>query len=125
MIIVDAIRTPFCKMGTDLAPLSAADLGRHAVVSLLARTGIDPAEVSEVIFGCVAQPADAANLARVIALRSGIPEAVPASTVSGPSVKPAKAHSPPHGTMTHPISAGTRTRIGAMRNNARSTWPGV
>ncbi len=81
MIIIDAVRTPFCRMGTDLAPLSAADLGRHASVSLLARTGIDPAEISEVIFGCVAQPADAANLARVIALRSGIPERVPASTV--------------------------------------------
>ena len=81
MIILDAIRTPFSKIGTDLAPLTAADLGRHAVVSLLARTGIDPAEVSEVIFGCVAQPADAANLARVIALRSGLPEGVPASTV--------------------------------------------
>nr|NIP92896.1 acetyl-CoA C-acyltransferase [Akkermansiaceae bacterium] len=49
MIILDAIRTPFCKMGTDLAGLTAADLGRHAVVSLLARTGIDPAGISEVI----------------------------------------------------------------------------
>lgn len=48
---------------------------------MLARTGIDPAEISEVIFGCVAQPADTANLARVISLRSGIPEHVPASTV--------------------------------------------
>jgi acetyl-CoA C-acetyltransferase/acetyl-CoA acyltransferase len=37
--------------------------------------------VDEVIFGCVAQPVDAANVARVIALRSGIPESVPASTV--------------------------------------------
>lgn len=81
MIILDAIRTPFCKMGTSLSSLSAADLGRHATVSLLSRTGIDPGELSEVIFGCVAQPADTANLARVIALRSGIPEHVPASTV--------------------------------------------
>ena len=81
MIVIDAIRTPFCKMGTDLAPLTAADLGRHAVVSLLASTGVDPDEISEVIFGCVGQPADAANLARVIALRSGIPAHVPASTV--------------------------------------------
>lgn len=81
MIIIDAIRTPFCKMGTDLAPLTAADLGRHAVVSLMARTGIDPAEICEVIFGCAAQPPDAANIARVIALRSGIPGHVPASTV--------------------------------------------
>ena len=81
MIIIDAIRTPFCKMGSDLAPLTADDLGRHAVVQLLARTGVDPAQLSEVIFGCVAQPAEAANLARVIALRSGVPAHVPASTV--------------------------------------------
>lgn len=81
MIIIDAVRTPFCKMGSDLAPLTAADLARHAVVTLLARTGIDPAEISEVILGCVAQPADAANLARVVALRSGIPAHVPAATV--------------------------------------------
>ena len=45
------------------------------------RTGLDPALVDEVIFGCVAQPVDAANVARVIALRAGIPESVPASTV--------------------------------------------
>jgi acetyl-CoA acetyltransferase family protein len=81
MVIIDAIRTPFSRLGTSLSPLTAADLGRHAVVSLLARTGIDPAELSEVIFGCVGQPADSANLARVIALRSGIPEEVPAATV--------------------------------------------
>lgn len=81
MVIIDAIRTPFTRMGSSLAPLTAADLGRHAVVSLLARTGLDPAEISEVIFGCVGQPADSANLARIIALRSGIPESVPAATV--------------------------------------------
>ena len=81
MFILAATRTPFCKMGTDLAALTAADLGRAAAVSLLTETGIDPAEISEVIFGCVAQPAEAANIARVIALRSGIPQHVPAMTV--------------------------------------------
>jgi acetyl-CoA C-acetyltransferase/acetyl-CoA acyltransferase len=81
MVIVDGVRTPFCKMGSDLAPLGADELGRIAVNALLTRTGLDPAIVDEVIFGCVAQPADAANVARVIALRAGIPEAVPAITV--------------------------------------------
>ncbi len=81
MFILAATRTPFCKMGTDLAALTAADLGRAASTSLLSETGIDPAELSEVIFGCVAQPAEAANIARVIALRSGIPQHVPAMTV--------------------------------------------
>jgi len=81
MVIVDGVRTPFCKMGSDLAPLGADELGRIAVNALLSRTGLDPAIVDEVIFGCVAQPVDAANVARVIALRAGIPESVPAITV--------------------------------------------
>src|SRR5277367_4973574 len=81
LAIVAGVRTPFCKMGTSLAALSADELGRIAVNALLARTGFDPGLVDEVIFGCVAQPADAANIARVIALRAGIPESVPAFTV--------------------------------------------
>jgi acetyl-CoA C-acetyltransferase/acetyl-CoA acyltransferase len=81
LVIVDGVRTPFCKAGTELAALGADELGRIAVNALLTRTGLDPALVDEVIFGCVAQPMDAANVARVIALRAGIPESVPASTV--------------------------------------------
>jgi acetyl-CoA C-acetyltransferase/acetyl-CoA acyltransferase len=81
LVIVDGIRTPFCKMGTELASLGADELGRIAVSALLARTGIDPALIDEVIFGCVAQPPDAMNVARVIALRAGIPKSVPAFTV--------------------------------------------
>ena len=81
MFILAATRTPFCKMGTDLASLTADDLGRSAVSALLTETGIDPGELSEVILGCVAQPTEAANVARIIALRSGIPQHVPAVTV--------------------------------------------
>ncbi len=81
LVIADGIRTPFCRMGTDLARLTADDLGRIAVDALLTRTGFDPGLVDEVIFGCVAQPAEAANLARVIALRAGIPRGTPAVTV--------------------------------------------
>src|SRR6266404_8369872 len=81
LVVVDGVRTPFCKAGTDLASLGADELGRIAVNALLTRTGLDPALVDEVIFGCVAQPMDAANVARVIGLRAGIPESVPASTV--------------------------------------------
>ena len=81
LVIVDGLRTPFCKMGSDLAALGADELGRIATQALLTRTGLDPALIDEVIFGCVGQPADAANVARVIALRAGIPEHVPAITV--------------------------------------------
>ena len=81
LVIVDGIRTPFCKAGTELAALGADELGRIAVSALLARADLDPALIDEVIFGCVAQPAEAANVARVIALRAGIPQSVPAVTV--------------------------------------------
>ena len=79
--LVDGVRTPFAKMGTAFAETDAAELGRVAVAELLAQTGLDPATIEEVILGCVAQPADAANIARVIALRAGIPDTVSAVTV--------------------------------------------
>lgn len=81
LVIVSAVRTPFSRAGTDLAHLDAVELGRHAVSSLLTRTGIDPMLVDETILGCVGQPADAMNVARVIALRAGLPESKPAMTV--------------------------------------------
>ena len=81
LVIVDGVRTPFSKMGADLAQTSAVELGRTAVNALLARTGLDPDLVDETIFGNVCQPADAQNIARVIALRAGIPRSKPASTV--------------------------------------------
>jgi acetyl-CoA acetyltransferase family protein len=82
LVIIAGVRTPFTRIGTEMAPLSASDLGRYAVAALLDRTAIDPATISEVIFGCVGQPADSANIARVIALRAGIPDHVPAATVN-------------------------------------------
>lgn len=81
LVIVDGVRTPFCKMGSELAALGADELGRIAVNALLTQTGIDPALIDQVIFGCVAQPVDAANVSRVISLRAGIPKSVPAITV--------------------------------------------
>ena len=81
LYIVDGVRTPFCKMGTALAGADAVELGRTAAAAVLARTGLDPAQIDEVIFGCVGQPADAANASRVIALRAGVPDHVPAITV--------------------------------------------
>lgn len=81
LYIVDGVRTPFCKMGTTLAGADAIELGRSAAAAVLARTGLDPAQIDEVIFGCVGQPIDAANAGRVIALRAGVPDSVPAITV--------------------------------------------
>jgi acetyl-CoA C-acetyltransferase/acetyl-CoA acyltransferase len=79
--IVAGIRTPFCKMGTAFNDLSAQQLGQAAVRELIERSALDVNLIDEVIIGCVGQPADAANVARVIALMSGIPKKVPAFTV--------------------------------------------
>jgi acetyl-CoA acetyltransferase family protein len=79
--IVDGIRTPFAKAGTTVAEIEAVELGKTVVSQLMARSGIDPSRIEEVIFGCVSQPPEAANVARVIALRAGLPESIPAITV--------------------------------------------
>ncbi len=81
LAIIDGIRTPFCKAGTDLKTVTAQELGRVVVSELLERTGLDPHAISQIIFGNVAQPPDAANIARVIALNAGIPQEIPAYTV--------------------------------------------
>jgi acetyl-CoA acetyltransferase family protein len=79
--IVDGIRTPFSKMGANFNNLSAQELGRIATRELIERMGLDVKLIDEVIFGCVGQPADAANIARVIALLAGVPKTTPAFTV--------------------------------------------
>ena len=79
--IVNGIRTPFCKMGTAFNDLSAQELARMAVRELIDRMALDVKVIDEVIFGNVAQPPDAANVARVIALLAGIPVTTPAFTV--------------------------------------------
>ncbi|MGI9244594.1 MAG: thiolase family protein [Verrucomicrobiales bacterium] len=81
LAIIDGVRTPFTKIGTDLASFDATELGRIAVSQLLARTAIDPETIDHTIIGCVSHPPDAANIARVIALRAGVPRSVPAMTV--------------------------------------------
>ena len=81
LAVIAGVRTPFCKAGTEFAGLPSDDLGRAITDTLLTSTGVDPATIDEVIFGCVCQPADTANIARVIALRAGVPAAVPAVTV--------------------------------------------
>ena len=79
--VVSGVRTPFSRSGTALADADAVELGRAALSQLITRSDLDPALVDEAIFGCVAQPADAANIARVIALRAGLPQNTPAMTV--------------------------------------------
>ncbi|MFP4562593.1 MAG: thiolase family protein [Spirochaetia bacterium] len=80
--IVEGIRTPMAPAGKELKEWEADDLAVFPVREVLARTGIGPAEFDEVIFGNVAQPSHAANVARVIALKAGFPNEVPGYTVA-------------------------------------------
>lgn len=80
--LVEGVRTPFAKAGTVLDPYSAQYLGSFALRALMNRVSLDYADVDEVIFGNVAQPMDAANISRVIALQSGFPESISAQTVA-------------------------------------------
>ena len=81
VVIVDGVRTPFAKAGTQLKDIHPVELGRVALTELVARTQLDVNEVDEVIVGNVGGPSDAVNLSRVAALRAGFPLGVSACTV--------------------------------------------
>jgi acetyl-CoA C-acetyltransferase/acetyl-CoA acyltransferase len=71
--ILEGVRTPFAKAYGPLASVSAQELGRIATTAALERAGLRPDQIDQVVFGNVAMPPDAANIARVIALLSGVP----------------------------------------------------
>jgi acetyl-CoA C-acetyltransferase len=80
--IVDAVRTPVGKKGGGLASAHPADLGAHAISGLVDRTGIDPAAVEDVIFGCVDTIGpQAGDIARTCWLAAGLPDDVPGTTI--------------------------------------------
>jgi len=79
--VVAGVRTPFAKAGTKLKDCSAVHLGIAAVREAVARLDLDRSSVDEVVLGNAGTPADAANISRVISLRAGVPEGVPAYTV--------------------------------------------
>src|SRR5215470_7028984 len=80
--IVGAVRTAGGRRGGRLAKWHPIDLGALVLDELVARTGIDPAQIEDVIMGCVDQVgAQSANIARNCVLSSGLPESVPGTTV--------------------------------------------
>ncbi|MDQ2995048.1 MAG: acetyl-CoA C-acetyltransferase [Pseudomonadota bacterium] len=81
VFIVDGARTPFLKARTQPGPFSAVDLAVQAGRELLARQPFEPSAFGEVIIGCGAPNENEANIARIIALRLGCGNAMPAFTV--------------------------------------------
>jgi acetyl-CoA C-acetyltransferase len=80
--IVDALRTPVGKRGGGLSQVHPADLGAHAIRALVARTGVDPGAVEDVVFGCCDTIGpQAGDVARTCWLAAGLPEHVPGVTI--------------------------------------------
>ncbi len=83
-VIVDVVRSPFGKgkAGGALDGLHPVDLYAQILSGLVARTGIDPALVEDVITGCVIQVGEqAGNIGRQAVLAAGLPESIPAVTL--------------------------------------------
>jgi acetyl-CoA C-acetyltransferase len=80
--IVEAVRTPVGKRDGGLSKVHPADLGAHVLRALMQRSGVDPAAVEDVIFGCVDTIGpQAGDIARTAWLAAGLPEEVPGVTV--------------------------------------------
>ncbi|MFD9905545.1 acetyl-CoA C-acetyltransferase [Streptomyces sp. NPDC059063] len=80
--IVEAVRTPVGKRGGGLAAVHPADLGAHVLTALVERSGVDPAAVDDVVFGCLDTVGpQAGDIARTSWLAAGLPEDVPGVTV--------------------------------------------
>lgn len=82
IVIVAAQRTAVGKFGGALAKIPAAELGAHIVKGLLAKTGVKPDMISEVILGQVLTAGCGQNPARQAAIHAGIPDMVPSFTVN-------------------------------------------
>jgi acetyl-CoA acetyltransferase len=81
VVIASAVRTALGRLGGSLKDVQPEELGRLVIEAAPARAGGDPVEVDEVVLGQTKQSADAADLARVAALKAGCPVEVPAYAV--------------------------------------------
>jgi acetyl-CoA C-acetyltransferase len=81
-VIVSACRTPIGSFGGQFKDLSASDLGAIAIREAVARAGVEPRDVGDVVMGCVLQAGAGMNVARQAAIKAGIPVDVPAETVN-------------------------------------------
>jgi acetyl-CoA C-acetyltransferase len=81
IVLVSGVRTPIGNFGGAFKDVPPQQLASIVIAECLKRAKLDPGLLDEVIFGCISQPADAANIARVAALMAGVPVAVPGFSV--------------------------------------------
>jgi acetyl-CoA C-acetyltransferase len=81
-VILSACRTPIGSFGGALKDVSAVDLGARVIREAICRAGVEPAQVGDVVLGCVLQAGNGMNVARQAALKGGVPKEVPGETVN-------------------------------------------
>jgi acetyl-CoA C-acetyltransferase len=81
VVIVAALRSAVGRFGGSIAKMPASELGAQIIKALLARTGVEPSQIAEVILGQALTAGVGQNPARQAQIRSGIPDRVPAMTV--------------------------------------------
>ena len=120
-VIIDAVRTPVGRAGGALSSIRADDLLAHAIRALVARTGVPPGRVEDVIAGCTNQAGeDNRNVARMAGLLAGLPVEVGGQTVNrlcGSGVQAAV-------TAAHAIRAGEGDVFiaGGVESMSRAPW---
>jgi acetyl-CoA C-acetyltransferase len=82
IVIVSAVRTPVGRYGGSLKSLNSGHLASIVIKEAIKRAGISANQVDEVILGEVRQSTESSNVARVAALRAGVPESSPAFTIN-------------------------------------------
>ncbi len=127
--VVDGSRTPFLKTRSGPGPFRASDLAVAAGRSLLARQPFLPEVLDEVILGCVSSGPDETNIARIVALRLGCGDLVPAWTVqrncaSGMQALDSAAQDIANGRSHLVLAGGTEamSHHPVMLNNRMVTW---
>jgi len=129
--VVDGSRTPCLKARGIPGPFSASDLAVNAARPLLARQAFEPGELDEVILGSIMPGPDEANIARVVALRLGCGNQIPAWTVqrncgTGLQAIDSAAHNIATGRAELILAGGTESMSHAplLWSKAMVTWLG-
>src|SRR6185436_9283230 len=81
-VILSACRTPIGAFGGAWKEVSAVDLGAIVIREAIARAGVPPADMGDVVMGCVLQAGHGMNVARQAGLKAGLPIDVPGETVN-------------------------------------------
>jgi acetyl-CoA acyltransferase len=134
-VIVEAVRTPVGKRGGGLAAVHPVDLSALVLTEIARRTGLDPALVDDVIWGCVSQIGDqSSNVARFAVLAADWPESIPGTTVnracgSSQQALDFAAHAVMCGAMDIVVAGGvesmSRVPLGAARTVGMPYGPAV